>query len=176
MSTWFRHGDPRFPFLWESAPQASARWHTATDAPASYYADTPDGAWAEFLRHEEITAPEDLDGVSRRLWAVEVPDDVHTGAVEPELDEMVLLGGLATYPDCQAEARRLRAAGARAGPAPHSCPVPPAASSSQPGRRMLTDATDGCWSCSVQHGRRSVAGRRSTPEHRPAGSSTSYAP
>lgn len=68
----FRHADPRFPFLWESADQPPGRWHGPGEGPVHYFADTPDGAWAEFLRHEEITDPVDLDTVARALWAIEV--------------------------------------------------------------------------------------------------------
>ena len=50
----FRQTDHRYPFLWESAEQPPGRWHGAGEGPAHYCADTPDGAWAEFLRHEEI--------------------------------------------------------------------------------------------------------------------------
>lgn len=114
MPIFYRHGDPRFPFLWESGPQAPARWHDAADAPASYYADTPDGAWAEFLRHEGITDPADLPGVERRLWAVDIPDGHVAAAAAPALPLSVTLGGTISYPQCQAEARRLRATGTRA--------------------------------------------------------------
>ena len=68
----FRHCDRRWPFLWESAVQPQARWHGEGEGPVQYLADTPDGAWAEFLRHEEITDEADLAGVSRALWAVSV--------------------------------------------------------------------------------------------------------
>ena len=114
----FRHGDPRFPFLWESGPQPPARWHTSQDAPCSYYADTPDGAWAELLRHEGITAEEDLAGIARRLWAVEVPEEVLRAAGRPALPDTVLLGPLSSYPACQQEAGRLRDGGAVAMLAP----------------------------------------------------------
>ena len=56
----FRQVDARYPFLWEDSRQPEGRWHAAGDGPAHYIADTPDGAWAEFLRHEEITDPDDL--------------------------------------------------------------------------------------------------------------------
>ena len=52
----YRHADPRFPFLWESSEQPPARWHDSNEGPVHYFADTPDGAWAEFLRHEGITS------------------------------------------------------------------------------------------------------------------------
>lgn len=107
----YRHNDNRFPFLWEDASQPGARWHRPGEGPAQYLADTPGGAWAEFLRHEEITEEADLEGVERAMWAVEVgePD-----TVAPELSEAVTLGGRATYPACQDEAARLRAVGATA--------------------------------------------------------------
>ncbi len=105
----FRQTDSRVPFLWETADQPVGRWHGAGEGPAHYFADTPDGAWAEFLRHEEITEPDDLAGVRRRLWAVEIGD----ARAEPvRLLESVARGGPETWPRCQAEARRLRAAGA----------------------------------------------------------------
>jgi len=106
----FRQADARYPFLWESSDQPAGRWHALGDGPAHYFADTPDGAWAEFLRHEEITDPADLATVRRRMWAVEIPDD--PGAAV-SLPRSVVTGGLETYARCQAEAARLRAAGAR---------------------------------------------------------------
>lgn len=105
----FRHADPRLPFLWEQTSQPPARWNAAGEGPVQYFADTPDGAWAEFLRHEEITSPEDLETVTRVLWVVELPDG---GYAEPRLAMTTLRGGLDTYEECQAEARRLTTAGA----------------------------------------------------------------
>ena len=105
----FRHCDPRFPFLWLAPRQPAARWHAEGEGPANYFADTPVGAWAEFLRHEGITEAADLAGVRRALWAVELPD---SGYTTPSLPAATLFGNEATYPTCQDEARRLRAAGA----------------------------------------------------------------
>lgn len=104
----FRHCDPRFGFLWSTAAQPPARWHGPGEGPANCFADTPDGAWAEFLRHEGITDAADLAGVRRSLWTVQLPE---AGWVRPELAEAQTLGGLSSYAECQAEARRLRAAG-----------------------------------------------------------------
>lgn len=104
----YRHCDPRYPFVWQSASQPAARWHAAGDGPANYFSDTSSGAWAEFLRHEGITDPADLAGVRRSLWAVELPDD---GYATPVLPQATLLGDESSYPDCQAEARRMRASG-----------------------------------------------------------------
>jgi hypothetical protein len=106
----YRHADPRFPFLWEGANQPSARWHGPGEGPVQYFADTPDGAWAEFLRHEGITEESELANVRRLLWAVEVPDDLP--AEVPRVPNVVLTGGIDTYEECRQEARRLRKSGA----------------------------------------------------------------
>jgi hypothetical protein len=83
-----------------------------------YLADTPDGAWAEFLRHEDIDDEADLPGISRLLWVVQVPDEIVGLAAEPALDPAILTGGNSSYPACQDEARRMRADGATALRAP----------------------------------------------------------
>lgn len=97
------------PFLWQSDQQSAARWHGEGEGPANYFADTPVGAWAEFLRHEGITDAADLAGVRRSLWVVELPDDDYAA---PQLPLRTLTGGLNSYGSCQLEARRLRAEGA----------------------------------------------------------------
>lgn len=71
----FRHCDRRFGLLWLTTAQPEARWQATGEGPANYFADTPTGAWAEFLRHEQITDDADLAGVRRSLWVVELPDD-----------------------------------------------------------------------------------------------------
>ena len=76
----------------------------------NYFADTPTGAWVEFLLHEGIAGPEDLVGVRRSLWAVELPEGRYAS---PKLPPVQTEGGLSTYDACQAEAERLRIAGAK---------------------------------------------------------------
>jgi len=105
----FRHADTRFPFLWEGPGQPPARWHAEGDPPTHYFSDTPDGAWAELLRHEEITESADLATIRRAMWAVEIEEPP---AATPRLSRRALTGGERTYGACRAEARRLRAAGA----------------------------------------------------------------
>lgn len=107
----FRHADPRFPFLWEGSSQPGARWHGDGEGPVQYFSDTPDGAWAEFLRHEEIHDPEDLLAVRRSLWAVDLGSE-EPGAVKLPLE--TLTGEAESYCACREEARRLRRAGASA--------------------------------------------------------------
>lgn len=111
----FRHSDPRYPFLWESRAQPAGRWHGAGEGPVHYFSDTADGAWAEFLRHEEITDPEDLAGIRRAMWAIDLGAEP---AAHPALPSALLMGGPETYAKCQAEARRLRAQGVTAMTAP----------------------------------------------------------
>jgi len=121
----FRHADPRFPFLWESAAQDPARWHGAGEGPVHYFADTPDGAWAEFLRHEGISDPADLPGIARSLWSIELPRPPRT---RPRLSSTTLMGDMSTYDDCRREARRIRGRGGKGLVAP-SAALDPASSS-----------------------------------------------
>ena len=116
----FRHADPRFPFLWESSPQPPGRWNRRGQL-THYFSDTPDGAWAEFLRHEEIVDPADLQTVRRALWAVELDD---APASQPRLAPESLTGGQESWPDCQQEADRLRSSGATGLTAPSAALCP----------------------------------------------------
>lgn len=116
----FRTADRRWPFLWESDLQPPGRWHGQGEGPAHYLADTPDGAWAETLRHLEITDPDDLRGLSRHLWAIEIPDDA---APAPQLPPRVVRGDPSSHAACRDEARRLRAQGHTALAAPSAALV-----------------------------------------------------
>jgi hypothetical protein len=133
MRVGFRHGDRRFPFFWECEDQPPARWHGAGEGPVQYVMDSVDGAWAEFLRQEEIWDPVDLAGIARRIWVVELPEDIDDAA-RPRLDDSELFGGPSSYPTCQEEARRLRSEGARAIVAPSAALLPGCA------RGQLTDS------------------------------------
>ncbi len=124
----FRQADPRYPFLWSDAAQPAARWHGDGEGPAHYFADTPDGAWAELLRHEEIHDPADVATLRRALWAVELGDPPVTAV---SLTAAVMTGDRETYTACQAHARRLRARGARRLVAPSAALLPGAAAGRQ---------------------------------------------
>ncbi len=104
----FRHADSRFPFLWETADQPAARWHDSGEGPVHYFSETPDGAWAEFLRHEEIVDPADLAGIDRSLWSIDLP---RTPRSQPRLLAATLTGGASSYSACRREARRKNCAG-----------------------------------------------------------------
>ena len=120
----FRHCDPRFPFLWQTAEQPAARWHGADEGPANYFADTPTGAWAEFLRHEGITDAADLPGVRRSLWAVELPAVAAADLVQPDLPDALRYGDESSYPRCQDASRQARASGQRWLKAPSAALLP----------------------------------------------------
>jgi hypothetical protein len=121
----FRHADPRFPFLWETAGQPAARWHESGEGPVHYFSETPDGAWAEFLRHEEIVDPADLAGIDRSLWSIEL---AHAPRSRPRLEVATLTGGTSTYPACQREAHRIRSLGGRGLAAPSAAIESPSSS------------------------------------------------
>ena len=73
-----------------------------------YLTDTPDGAWAEFLRHEEIRDPVDLQGVRRAIWAIDLAEPP---TIPPALEPHIALGNPETYSACQEAAAALRGAG-----------------------------------------------------------------
>ena len=102
----FRHADPRFPFLREDPSQHAGRWNGAGEL-THYFCDTPDGAWAEFLRHEEIDGPQDLPAIRRALWAVDIGD---VPSLQPDLPRETLTGGRDSWPTCQHWARERRSA------------------------------------------------------------------
>lgn len=108
----YRTTHPYYPFIWESDEQPPARWHAEGEGPVHYFATTPEGAWAEVLRHEEITDPEDLKGLTERaMWIVqlsEAPSDARD-LDAPDLDAATLTGSQNTYAACREEARRIRA-------------------------------------------------------------------
>jgi len=117
----FRHTDPRFPFLWERAGQPAGRWNADGEGPVNTFADTPEGAWAELIRHEEITDPRDVAGIRRSLWAVDVDSELTT--VRPRLPRATMTGGPRSYAACRREASRLRERGVRAFTAPSAALV-----------------------------------------------------
>lgn len=100
----FRHADPRFPFLREDSAQSAGRWNAAGEL-THYFCDTPDGAWAEFLRHEEIDDPRDILTIRRALWAVEIGEPP---SLTPDLPSDVLFGGPQSWSACTQFAREHR--------------------------------------------------------------------
>jgi hypothetical protein len=152
MTTVFRNADSRFPPLSETDAQSPARWHGPGEGPAQYVADTPDGAWAEFLRHEEITEPEDLAGVARSLWAFEVDEAELADASQVAAEG--LLGNEETYPACQEIARKARASGATSIRAPSAALLAGAARGERTDGGGLVPGADRDGAVYVLYGRR----------------------
>ena len=100
----FRHADPRFPFLREDSSQPAGRWNAANEL-THYFCDTPDGAWAEFLRHEEIRDPQDVLTIRRALWAVEIGEPP---MLEPDLPDDILTGDPESWRACRQFAQSCR--------------------------------------------------------------------
>jgi hypothetical protein len=65
---------------------------------AHYLADTPNGAWTEFARHEEMTELADLAGVRRGICARDID---HREWEEAALPMTLLTEDELTYADCQ---------------------------------------------------------------------------
>ena len=105
----FRHASPIRPFFWQAVSQPASRWHARGEGPVQYLSDTPDGAWAEYLRRNEIRDMASLVAVRRTLWAVDIKAEE---LATPRLPLHVLTGGRDSWEACREEARRLRAAGA----------------------------------------------------------------
>jgi hypothetical protein len=99
----FRQTAQGVPVLWESSQQPAARWHALGDGPVQYFASSAEGAWAEWLRHEEIKNPDELNDVIRVLWSADLGEMALVG---PELSREVLLGDV--YEPCRVEAKRFQ--------------------------------------------------------------------
>lgn len=115
----FRQCDANYPFLWEDGSRQQAqRWNKAgEEEPTQYFADSPEAAWAEFIRHEEIFEPlapdEFMKDFRRVLWAIEVevsdaPELFLTVSPKEHISYQYLVGGPDSYSVCQqfAEERR----------------------------------------------------------------------
>lgn len=89
----FRICDRRYSFLWQSAGQRAGRWNRDGDEPVHYLANTPTVAWAEWIRHQEIEDPADLEGVAASLWAVLIPDHWSEQDLQPVNLSMELVLG-----------------------------------------------------------------------------------
>lgn len=97
---YYRHAQPDYPPLWHPgnpanpAPQPAARWH-AEGQIAQYLSSTPEGAWAELVRHAGIRTEQRRREYRHRLWRVEVEetdiadlssfDKVAAAGLEPEM-------------------------------------------------------------------------------------------
>jgi RES domain-containing protein len=70
--TLFRYSGYDVPF-WARPNSRSGRWHQFGDPPTQYWSMSPEAAWAELIRAEQLLVEADLDLVRMPLWACRVP-------------------------------------------------------------------------------------------------------
>lgn len=71
-ATLFRYSSYDVPF-WVLPNTRAGRWHCVGDPPTQYWSGSPDAAWAELIRSEELRLEEDLDLLRMPLWAGRFP-------------------------------------------------------------------------------------------------------
>jgi RES domain-containing protein len=70
--TLFRWTSYDVPF-WARANTRPGRWNTEREAPTQYWSMTPEAAWAELVRAEDLRTEADLDLVRMPLWVCRIP-------------------------------------------------------------------------------------------------------
>lgn len=111
----FRQTDYDVPF-WARSNSQPGRWNKAGDAPTQYWSLHPDGAWAEFVRQEELTDPAAILALHRPIWVcrISLAPLVDLREDEERVRYGVTAGELVSsdWTACQRLGRRLRADGA----------------------------------------------------------------
>lgn len=68
----FRYCSYDVPF-WVRPNTRPGRWHLAGTEPTQYWSLTPEGAWAELIRYEELVTEEELDEIRTAMWVCRLP-------------------------------------------------------------------------------------------------------
>lgn len=68
----FRYCSYDVPF-WVRPNTRPGRWHVAGAEPTQYWSLTPEGAWAELIRYEELSTEEELDEIRTAIWVCRIP-------------------------------------------------------------------------------------------------------
>lgn len=107
----FRQTDHDVPF-WARNNGFDARWNVAGDEPTQYWSLHPDGAWAEYLRQEEVFDDEAASNVRRAVWTCRIPRGSLLDLRDRDAcDRLGIDPDVLTAPDwsgCQTVAARLR--------------------------------------------------------------------
>lgn len=82
----FRYASYDVPF-WARANTLPGRWHRVGDGPTQYWALNPDGAWAELIRHEDLTTAQDLRMVQMPMWTCRTPLAMVVDLCDPDTQE-----------------------------------------------------------------------------------------
>ncbi|MCD6727019.1 MAG: RES family NAD+ phosphorylase [Solirubrobacteraceae bacterium] len=112
----FRYASYDVPF-WVRPNTRPGRWNLPGEAPTQYWSLTPDGAWAELIRAEDLGSEQELDLVRMSIWACRVPCAMLVDLTREDARDAHGIG----EPDlvgedrraCQALATRLRATSAK---------------------------------------------------------------
>jgi RES domain-containing protein len=110
----FRYSNYDTPF-WVRPNSEPGRWHSFGDGATQYLSTTVDGAWAELIRPEELRTEQETALVRMPIWVAEVHVQRIADYSSFEKADAAGFPPEALVEDdyslCQAEGRRLRAAG-----------------------------------------------------------------
>lgn len=113
-ATYFRYSSYDVPF-WVRANTTDERWHVSGDGATQYLSATPDGAWAELIRNENLRSEADLSLVAMPLWQARIEHSQIADYGDFETAEQAGFDPEDLIDDdqgaCQSEGRRLRDAG-----------------------------------------------------------------
>ena len=112
----FRWTDYDVPF-WARENSRDGRWNLAGEGVTQYWSLTPEAAWAELVRAENLQTEADLDEIRMPFWTARIPT---SGLLDLRLDEQRAENGITetqlTANDrqlCQRLATQLREVGCR---------------------------------------------------------------
>lgn len=107
--TVFRYVDYDHPF-WVAPNRRAGRWHGLGEPPTQYWSLSPDAAWAELIRAEDLRTEAELDLVRMPLWVCRV---LTTGLIDLRLPEMQEAHAIGEDVQRADDHERCRLAGAR---------------------------------------------------------------
>jgi hypothetical protein len=110
----FRHS--RFPTPFWARPNAQpGRWHAPGDGPTQYLSLSPEGAWAELIRREDVSDDDAVAAIRVPIWIASIAADGLADYRDLGRAEAAGLSAEALvdedYGPCQREGRRLRSLG-----------------------------------------------------------------
>lgn len=112
----FRYADYDTP-LWVRPNTEHGRWHLARTEPTQYLCSSPDGCWADLIRHENLRTEMDVALVRMPLWVVKINEERIADYSTFEKAEAAGFPPDALVDEdwgrCQAEGERLRRRGFR---------------------------------------------------------------
>lgn len=112
----FRYADYDTP-LWSRPNTRDGRWHVARTEPTQYFSLSPDGSWADRIRHESLRTETEVAFIRMPLWVARINEQKIADYRNFEKAEAAGFPPDALIDDdwerCQVEAERLRDLGFR---------------------------------------------------------------